>query len=176
MMQSNNIRPRRTFVPQRQISKSSASKLGPTFDLDKYQDEVFGGRSHGVGDFIAQTVNEVPGVNEDQIDASITPPSMSGTITNTFGESGKASDIQQDQSIFFADNKCNSAATSLLVDSQHVPVVGGQKKVQFSLGNNARSHGNGFRTCLFVCLFVFLIAKLNIIVNELPLWPCERNE
>ncbi|KAH7864104.1 hypothetical protein Vadar_025835 [Vaccinium darrowii] len=77
-MQSNNVRPRRVWVPQRETTKSSASNLGPTEGPRKTEQEVPG------NDSITQMVN---------------------------------------------------------TESQHVPIVDGQKKVQFSFGSNSRSRG-----------------------------------
>ncbi|KAH7844747.1 hypothetical protein Vadar_031294 [Vaccinium darrowii] len=77
-MQSNNVRPRRVWVPQREATKSSASNLGPTEGPRKTEQEVPG------NDSITQMVN---------------------------------------------------------TESQHVPIVDGQKKVQFSFGSNSRSRG-----------------------------------
>ncbi|KAL6984425.1 dual-specificity kinase [Sarracenia purpurea var. burkii] len=140
-MQLNNTRPKRTVVPQRETSKSSASNLGSTVDLKKTQDEVLGSEGYGVGDCVAQSVNPVPVVNECQIDTSITLPSLPSTFTNTYEESNKLFDAQQDQSRSFGDDKNNDVVTSLLVESQQVPLVADRKKVQFSLGNNATSQG-----------------------------------
>ncbi|XP_028088615.1 serine/threonine-protein kinase mph1-like [Camellia sinensis] len=132
MTQSNNIRPRRILVAQRGTSKQSASNLGPTVDQKETQDK----------DRVAQTVNTGPVVNEYNVDASITPPSMPVTITNTYEEcAADPFDIQQDQPKSFADNKHNDIITSSLVESQHVPLADGQNKVHFSVGNNAGSLG-----------------------------------
>ncbi|GFS41776.1 putative protein kinase 1 [Actinidia rufa] len=141
MMQSNTIKPRRSVVPQRETSKGSASDLGPAVDLKKSQDEVFRSHDSRIGDCFSQTQNVVPVVLENQADASITPPSMSGTITNTYEDISKPFGVQRDQSRSFADNRNSVGVASALVQSRHVPLVDGQKKVQFSLGNNARSQG-----------------------------------
>ena len=142
MMQSNNIKPRRSVVPQRETLKGSASDLGPAVDLKKSQDEVFRSHDSRVGDCFSQTQDVVPVVHKNQADASITPPSMSGTITNTYEDISKPFDVQQDQSRSFADNRNNVVVASALVQSRRVPLVDGQKKVQFSLGNSAGSQGN----------------------------------
>ncbi|XP_028063382.1 probable serine/threonine-protein kinase mps1 isoform X4 [Camellia sinensis] len=140
-MQSNNLRPRRLLVPQRETSKITTSNPGPALDLTKTQDELFGSQGLRVGDYNSQAVNTVPVVNENQVDSSITPPSMTGTVTNTHEESIKPFDVQRDQPRSFVDYKSNDIDASSLVEPQHVPLVDSQKKIQFSLGNNGRPCG-----------------------------------
>ncbi|KAH7843619.1 hypothetical protein Vadar_018830 [Vaccinium darrowii] len=134
-MQSNNVRPRRVWVPQRETTKSSASNLGPTEGPRKTEQEVPG------NDSITQTVNTGPVLCETQLDASVTLPSICGTNTNTCEVGIKPFDEKRDHPRNFADDKSNETVTSLLVESQHVPIVDGQKKVQFSFGSNSRSRG-----------------------------------
>ncbi|CAL5349614.1 unnamed protein product [Camellia sinensis] len=141
-MQSNNLRPRRLLVPQRETSKKiTTSKPGPALDLTKTQDELFGSQGLRVGDYNSQAVNTVPVVNENQVDSSITPPSMTGTVTHTHEESIKPFDVQRDQPRSFVDYKSNDIDASSLVEPQHFPLVDSQKKIQFSLGNNGRPCG-----------------------------------
>ncbi|KAI8015761.1 Serine/threonine-protein kinase MPS1 [Camellia lanceoleosa] len=137
-MQSNNLRPRRLLVPQRETSKITTSNPGPPLDLTKTQDEVFGSQGLRVRDYNSQAVNTVPVVNENQVDSSITPPSMTGTVTNTYEESIKPFDVKRDQRRSFVDYKSNDIDASSLVEPQHVPLVDSQKKIQFSLANNGR--------------------------------------
>ncbi|KAA8546364.1 hypothetical protein F0562_002897 [Nyssa sinensis] len=136
-MQSNNIIPRRILVPQRETLKSSGSNVGSIVDAKKTQDET--SPSHKVRDSTAQTKNMVSAVGETQEDGSITPPSISGSIINTYEESFKPSDVQRDQPRPITGCKNNNTISSLLVESQCLPLVDGQKKVQFSLGNTVRS-------------------------------------
>ncbi|CAL5333326.1 unnamed protein product [Camellia sinensis] len=140
-MQSNNLRPRRLLVPQRETSKITTSNPGPALDLMKTQDELFGSQCLRDGDYNSQAVNTVPVVNENQVDSSITPPLMTGTVTNTHEESIKPFDVQRDQPRSFVDYKSNDIDASSLVEPQHVPLVDSQKKIQFSLGNNGRPCG-----------------------------------
>ncbi|KAH7861924.1 hypothetical protein Vadar_032694 [Vaccinium darrowii] len=134
-MQSNNVRPRRVWVPQREATKSSASNLGPTEDPRKTEQEVLG------NDSITQTVNTGVVLCETQLDASVTLPSICGTNTNTCEVGIKPFDEKRDHPRNFADDKSNETVTSLLAESQHVPMVDGQKKVQFSFRSNSRSQG-----------------------------------
>lgn len=134
------------LVPQREAPKSSASNLGPTVDPRKTKEDVLGNSS------IAQTVNTGPVVCETQLDASMTLPFMCGTNTNSCEDDVKPFDVKRDQTRNFADYKSNETVTSVLVESQHVPMVDGRKKVQFSLGSNSRSQGNNQLPCLFLKL------------------------
>ncbi|KAA8538547.1 hypothetical protein F0562_028155 [Nyssa sinensis] len=138
-MQSNNIRPRRILVPRRETSKTSASKVGSTVDTKKTQDEI--SLSQKVRDSTVQANNMVSVVGETQEDASITLPSISGTIINTYEESYKPYDVQRDQPRPTIGCKNNDIISSSLVEPRQLPSVDIQKKVQFSLGNIARSQG-----------------------------------
>ncbi|CAL5371295.1 unnamed protein product [Camellia sinensis] len=124
-----------------QKKKITTSNPGPALDLTKTQDELFGSQGLRVGDYNSQAVNTVPVVNENQVDSSITPPSMTGTVTHTHEESIKPFDVQRDQPRSFVDYKSNDIDASSLVEPQHVPLVDSQKKIQFSLGNNGRPCG-----------------------------------
>ncbi|KAK9270168.1 hypothetical protein L1049_025744 [Liquidambar formosana] len=140
-MQSNNIKPRRMLVPQRETSKSTPSNLGLTLDTKKTQDVVSLSEGHAVKDLIVGMKNSVSVVRETQEDPLITPPSISGTITNTYDESFDPFNVQSDQPKPSTSCKNDNAVCLSQVESQHVPVVDNQKKVQFSLDNNASSHG-----------------------------------
>ncbi|XP_052203704.1 serine/threonine-protein kinase MPS1 isoform X2 [Diospyros lotus] len=129
----NNIRPRRMLVPQRETSKDSSRNLGSMEFSRKNQDEILESRGLAVAECGGNIVNTVLVVDQNHIDASITPPFMSGTITNTYEESIKPFDFQRDQPRFSADHKTND------VKSQHLPMVDTQKKVKFSLTTNAGS-------------------------------------
>ncbi|GMP47087.1 hypothetical protein CsSME_00015009 [Camellia sinensis var. sinensis] len=122
-MQSNNLRPRRLLVPQRETSKITTSNPGPALDRTKTQDELFGSQGLRVGDYNSQAVNTVPVVKENQVDSSITPPLMTGAVTNTHEESIKPFDVQRDQPRSFVDYKSNDIDASSLVEPQHVPLV-----------------------------------------------------
>ncbi|XP_059630812.1 serine/threonine-protein kinase MPS1 isoform X2 [Cornus florida] len=136
-MQSNNIRPRRILVPpQQETSKNLASNVVSKMETEKPQNE--NSLSHRVRDSIALAKGMVPFVRETQEDALICPPSISGTIANTYEESSKPFDVDIDQSRPSTDCKNNDTVSSSLVESQRLPLVDSQKKVQFALGNNAR--------------------------------------
>ncbi|KAM7514941.1 hypothetical protein LguiA_004524 [Lonicera macranthoides] len=140
MMQSNSIRARRLLVPQRETSKSSNLNTGSLADSEKNQDKF--ASSQRVRDSISQTKSMISVLAETQEDASITPPSMSGTIMSTREESFKPFDAQRGQSRYTTGGQNNDTVSSSLVVSEHVPSVDGQKKVQFALENNAKSQGN----------------------------------
>lgn len=128
-MQSNNIRPMRLLGPQRGTSKISDLNASSTVDSKKTQDNV--SLNQRMRDY--QTKNIVSIATDTQEDASITPPSISGSILSTREETYKPFGVQ-DQPKSAADCKINDSASLLLLESEHV----GQKKVQFALGNNAR--------------------------------------
>ncbi|CBI19069.3 unnamed protein product, partial [Vitis vinifera] len=116
-MQSNSIMPRRILVPRRETSKITASNVVPTIDAKKSQDVRPSMHQGNTGkELVVEIRNKVSVVGETEEDAPITPPSISGSITNE-----DLYDVQRVQ--------CKP----------HVPVVDGQKKVQFLLGKNASS-------------------------------------
>lgn len=146
-MQSNNIRPVRLLGPQRGTSKNSDLNASSTVDSKKTQDNV--SLSQGVRDY--QTKNMVSIAADTQEDASITLPSISGSILSTQEETYKPFGVQ-DKPKSAADCKINESASLLLLESEHV----GQKKVQFALGNNARAQGNIFWLVIEIHLSNFL--------------------
>lgn len=119
------------MVPKNEVSKSSLSNVGPLEDTKKSRevDSV----SQGVKDSVMQIKETTAAVKETQEDASITPPSVSGTITNAFGENLNPSDVQRDQA------KPISGFQENIPKSQHIV---GQKKVQFSVASKANPQGN----------------------------------
>ena len=127
------------MVPKNEVSKSSLSNVGPLEDTKKSRevDSVSKGVkdsvSQGVKDSVMQIKETAAAVKETQEDASITPPSVSGTITNAFGESLNPSDVQRDQAKPIAGFQENNPK------SQHIV---GQKKVQFSVASKANPQGN----------------------------------
>lgn len=138
-MQSNGIMPRRTIVPRRETSKITASNVVAAADDKKSQD---------VCPSLDQSNPGKELVAETREDASITPPSISGTITNE-----DLYEIQQVQHKPVAGYKSNNDGSFSRVESQHVPVVDGQKKVQFLSGKHSSSQGKKF-LCYFSELLV----------------------
>lgn len=137
-MQSNNIKPRRTMLAQREISKNTVSNAGKVLDAKKSQKAVPLSQRHLVG-----KKKSTLAVNEDTLeDASITAPSISGTITKTYDESFNQFDVKKNQKKSEIGRKINDPFSMSRVEAQNIPAVEGQKKVQFSLGNNAISMGN----------------------------------
>lgn len=150
-MQSNSIMPRRTLVPRRETSTVSTSNVVPTRDAKKSEDA---GPSRNQGNtgkqFVVETRNKISVLRETEEDALITPPSISGTIT-----SEDLYDVQR-QSKPIAGYKNMDGLSFSLVESQHVPVVDTQKKVQLLLGKHAGSQGNKL-SCISSS---FLVQKL----------------
>ncbi|XP_065880369.1 serine/threonine-protein kinase MPS1 isoform X2 [Euphorbia lathyris] len=130
--QSNTLKPRRTLVPRREISRSSVSDM----ELKKSQVGISSSQGQGLKDSIEQIKNPVAAVMETQEDASITPPSICGTITN-FNNSYKTSDLQRHHSEFVSDDRENNPMPSSHVESQLNDI---KRKVRFSMADNAPSH------------------------------------
>ncbi|KAL9245529.1 hypothetical protein vseg_019172 [Gypsophila vaccaria] len=120
-MQSANLLPRRSVAPQRDVSKSSSLGSGLTV-ATKRTVKVGGHASDGDSVTI-----------EAQEDASFTPPSICGTLTNTFDEKynpfGGVS----------KDDQPNERGKDIALNVNRDDVVEGSKKVQFSLGSSAVS-------------------------------------
>ncbi|XP_017980819.1 PREDICTED: probable serine/threonine-protein kinase mps1 isoform X1 [Theobroma cacao] len=125
-VQTNGIMPRRMVVPQRTASRN----VGANVDTNKSRDCV--SLSHG------QLVKDKIIAGESQEDASITPPSITGTITKTFDENFNPFDVDQDQPKEVVDQKENNLIPLRDVESQHVD---GQRKVQLLPGHHVSSQG-----------------------------------
>ncbi|XP_007018980.2 PREDICTED: probable serine/threonine-protein kinase mps1 isoform X2 [Theobroma cacao] len=123
-VQTNGIMPRRMVVPQRTASRN----VGANVDTNKSRDCV--SLSHG------QLVKDKIIAGESQEDASITPPSITGTITKTFDENFNPFDVDQDQPKEVVDQKENNLIPLRDVESQHVD---GQRKVQLLPGHHVSS-------------------------------------
>lgn len=141
MTQLRGKGPRRTVVPQREGSKSSA------FVDSQSQGLVSTGQDLTVKDSVMQLKNMATVIKETQEDASITPPSLSGTITKIFDENLNPFDVQRDQIKSNTGCKDCNPMPLLHSESQHID---GQKKVQFAIASNATSQGN-------ICSILFLI-------------------
>ncbi|PON59792.1 Dual specificity protein kinase TTK [Parasponia andersonii] len=133
-MQSNSLGPRRILVPQRQVSKKSASGVGPL----ESRDLVSVSEGHAVKDSIMQVKRVTTVAKETQEDASITPPSISDTITKAFDENLNPFDGQRNQTKPITGCKDNNPMSLSNVESQDVD---GRKKVQFSVASKAISQG-----------------------------------
>ncbi|XAR62614.1 Mitogen-activated protein kinase kinase [Bertholletia excelsa] len=171
-MQLNSIRARRTVVPEREAAKISSSNLGARVDPSCTRDEVSGSQGNRVGDWIPQAVNAVTFANENQVDATITLPSTSGTITNTNDASIKPFEAQRDHPRSFGDYKSNDTINSSQVESQDVQLADGQKKVQFSLGRNSGSQGADVRMATGTDYLVSHMSSLAL--TEMELDPSSR--
>ncbi|XVE95425.1 hypothetical protein REPUB_Repub02eG0095900 [Reevesia pubescens] len=132
-MQTNGIMPRRMVVPQRAASRN----VGANVDTDKSRDCVV--LSHD------QLVKDKIIAQESQEDESITPPSITGTITKTFDENFNPFDADRDQPKEVVDKKENDPIPLQDVESQSVD---GQRKVQFLTGHNVNSQDDGMVTGL----------------------------
>ena len=138
-MQSNSIGPRRILVPQREVSKKSASNVGPLEDSRKSREVVSASVGHTVRDSIMQIKRTTNVAKETQEDASITPPSISGTITKAFDENLNPFDGQRDQIKPMTGCKDNNPMS---VSHAEPGYNDGQKKVQFSIASKTISQGN----------------------------------
>ncbi|XP_011001427.1 PREDICTED: serine/threonine-protein kinase MPS1-like isoform X2 [Populus euphratica] len=130
MQTSNSTKPRRTLIPKREASRTVASNVGPTTGTKSSQDVVPLSNSN------LPKKNPVTVIRESHEDASITPPSFPGTITNTFDESFNPFDAQREQPKSAIDTKENNPMPLTCIESQ---LVEGKRKVQFSTVNNTIS-------------------------------------
>ncbi|XVE60379.1 hypothetical protein DITRI_Ditri05aG0124100 [Diplodiscus trichospermus] len=134
-IQTNGIMPRRMVVPQRSASRN----VGANVDTNKSQDCVSLSHHHLSKDKII--------AEESQEDASITPPSITGTITKTLGENFNPFDVDRHQPKVVVDKKENNTILVQDVEAQHGD---GQQKIQFLTGHNVASQAanNGMATGL----------------------------
>ncbi|XP_047306493.1 serine/threonine-protein kinase MPS1-like [Impatiens glandulifera] len=119
------IRPRRSVVRHREVSKSSVS------DVD------VGMKSKATEtDEQASTI-----VDENQEGPSVTPLSSTGTMTNTYDNGFSVHNAKEDLHRLVAGSKKNDEHSNVTLESQDVPLVDCVRKVKFSLGNTSRPHG-----------------------------------
>lgn len=126
------------MLAQREISKNTVSNAGKVLDAKKSQKAVPLSQRHVVG----KKKSTVAVTGDTLEDASITAPSISGTITKTYDESFNQFDVKKNQKKSEIGSKINDPFSMSRVEAQNIPAVEGQKKVQFSLGNNDISMGN----------------------------------
>ncbi|KAI3820056.1 hypothetical protein L1987_13912 [Smallanthus sonchifolius] len=93
-----------------------------------------------VQDSILRAKNMTPSSSVHHEDASITPPTISGT-TNDEGVSISSNAERGQPSSGIGCTGSDTPASSL-VEHEHGPLVDGPKKVQFALQTNARTHGS----------------------------------
>lgn len=137
-MQSNDMRPRRTLAPSREASRNMGPTAVPAVDDKRSKDAVPFGNVHTVRESVMQTKNIGSVMKETQDDATITPPSFSGTITKSFNDSFNPFDERIHQPTSIIDYKEKDPMPLTHVE----PQVDHLKKVQFSLGENVASPGN----------------------------------
>lgn len=129
-MQSNNIGPKRSVVPQRVASRNSVPDVDTLADRKK-SDSLKQNQAAKV--LITHTKNTTV-VGESHEDASVTPPSISGTITSAYDDNLIPFGLQRDFKPIIVSKESNPSVESQLVD--------GQKKVQFLTGDDANGQGN----------------------------------
>ncbi|KAF3445706.1 hypothetical protein FNV43_RR10882 [Rhamnella rubrinervis] len=137
-LQSNGIRPRRSVVPQREVCRSSVSRVGSLVDTKKSREVVSTSQDLVVKDSDMQLKDMATVAKETQEDASVTPPSLSGTITKNFGENINPFDMHKDQ--IKSNIDCNGSNRMSLLHSESQP-IDVQKKVQFAIARSANSQG-----------------------------------
>ncbi|KAK0577375.1 hypothetical protein LWI29_032192 [Acer saccharum] len=126
--QSSSMMPRRTL----------GLNMAPSVDTKKSEDVVSLSQSHATKDPIVRIKNAATTIGETQEDASITPPSIAGTITNTFDESYNPFDAHRDLPKPVTNHKENDPMSLFHLEPQQNE---DQRKVQISTGNNAGSQG-----------------------------------
>lgn len=135
-MQTTTIGPRRSVVPKREPSRGSRLVTGSTAEGKISQDVVSLSQSLVANTLTQDTRNLATSVAGESIDnASITPPSVSGTINNMFGKSFKPSDRQMD----LPKPTVAKLESNLDLGSRN---ENAHKKVQSLIGSTLTSHGN----------------------------------
>ncbi|CAK9327750.1 unnamed protein product [Citrullus colocynthis] len=129
--QSNNIRPRRLLVPQREVSRNPRSEARLAESVKEPEVEVSLSQDHVVKDLIEQTKSTMTIIGETE-DESITRPSISGLMTKSF-DGSFAPDTHRDEPVRGAGCQSRSTSSALNTGSQHVD---GQKMVRFSVKTN----------------------------------------
>ena len=130
------------LVPQRGTPKGSALNKNPTFNTKKTQEDY--SLSQRLKDYVAQSKNLAPGAGETPDYASITPPSEWISTVNTHEGRFKPFDGHNDQPRSFTSNKNNATAALDILESEHVLLTEGQKKVHLASQNDSRFRGNGY--------------------------------
>uniref|UniRef100_A0A803M5A3 Protein kinase domain-containing protein n=1 Tax=Chenopodium quinoa TaxID=63459 RepID=A0A803M5A3_CHEQI len=133
-MQSTNLLPRRSVLPQRETPKSSVHNSGLTVETKRSVEIASQPKNlHG-------HTNERSSVIDPQEDASLTPPSFTATITNTYDDKYNpfGGHIKEDQLTCKAGVDIN---VSCGAQSKHCQMVEGSRKVKFSLASSANSQG-----------------------------------
>lgn len=151
-MQTTTIGPRRSVVPKREPSRGSRLVTGSTAEGKRSQDVVSLSQSLAANTLTQDTRNLATSVAGESIEnASITPPSISGTINNMFGESFKPSDRQMD----LPKPTVANLESKLDLGSRN---GNAHKKVQSLLGSTFTSHGNALTFHLGILnLFALLL-------------------
>lgn len=138
-MQTTTIGPRRSVAPQRQASRNSRLVTGSTAEGQRSQDVVTLSHSLAANTLTHDTSNLATSVAGESIEnVSITPPSVSGTINNMFGEN-----IPSHKQMHFGKSAVDNAGleSNLDVGSHNENV---QKKFQSLTGSTIASQGNAF--------------------------------
>ncbi|KAG7587411.1 Protein kinase-like domain superfamily [Arabidopsis thaliana x Arabidopsis arenosa] len=129
-MQTTTIGPRRSVAPQRQASRSSRLV---TAEGQRSQDVVTLSQSLAANTLTQDTSNLATSVAGESIEnASVTPPSVSGTVNNLFGQNFKPSDRQMD----FGKSAVASLESNLDIGSQN---ENDQRKFQSLIGSTLTS-------------------------------------
>ncbi|KAI9107066.1 hypothetical protein K1719_022594 [Acacia pycnantha] len=133
----SNIRPRRMMVPQHEVSRNSTLKVGPNVD-DKKSQEISSSKVQSEMESCAHRNSTTSMIREGQEDVSITPTSVSGSCYNELDKGCNPLNAQDCHLNVTTNCKDKVVTHSLPVESQNVD---GQKKVQFSVGNNTTAQG-----------------------------------
>lgn len=96
-------------------------------------------QNHIVKSSIGENKDTDTTVGECLEDASITPPSLSGTITTAFEDNHVTFRAQRNGQIFSNTKEEDDAKSSVTFKSQYVPGANISKKVQFALASNSTS-------------------------------------
>ncbi|KAG9156343.1 hypothetical protein Leryth_009214 [Lithospermum erythrorhizon] len=116
------------MVPQQGSSKEHRPMV-PKMEVKKSRDVI--SLRQQLRDCVSQPKDVVSVTNEAQEDTSITAPSEWCSSVDNLEGGTQAFNTNGNQLISFTEHRSNETVASLPVESQHVPLVEGQKKVHF---------------------------------------------
>lgn len=135
---SNSLKPRRVFVPQRQVSKTSSLSMGQVVETDKSREDLSMSQEYARSESMNQ-LNNFDSVAKKTEELSIMPPSISGTIAKAIDDKLNQFEQQKDGTKPYTGCMENNLESLVQVGSQHVD---GKKKVQFLVASTFITKGN----------------------------------
>ncbi|GAB2290843.1 hypothetical protein Dimus_025107 [Dionaea muscipula] len=116
--------------------------MGCSIDNKRPREVVSRSQTPKVDTYGGEKKDAITIVGETQTDASITPPSLTGTITSAYEENYISSGAPKNEHKHSDCNKEADAKVSTHLESQHALASNTTKKVQFALTSTSVSHGS----------------------------------